>query len=323
MRRSVGAVLLVAMLGACGSDGGQSATAAPTTTRPDAPASVAAPEAAPVLPATHRNPDGTDVEVTDASRIVVLNGDIAEVVFALDLGASVVATDSSATYPPEAVALQSIGYQRSLSAEGILAQQPSVVIGTTDAGPPEVLSQVAAAGVPVVVLPADHTLAAPAAKIRAVAAALGVPGRGEALAAPMEDRLATIAAAAATVEEAPRVALLYLRGTNTQLLFGRDQGSDVIAAAVGAVPAVTVETTMPMTPEALVAAAPDVLIVTTTGLESVGGVDGLLQLAGIAETPAGAARRVLAYDDQMLLGFGPRFPDALDALLHDLHPELP
>ncbi len=280
----------------------------------------AAGEAAPVLPATHTNPDGTAVEVTDASRIVVANGDLAEVVFALGLGDLVVATDVSATYPPEAAARPKIGYQRTLSAEGILSQQPTLVLADTNAGPPEVLAQVHDAGVPVVVTEVDTSMDGPAAKIRAVAAALGVPQRGEALATEVEAQIAAARATGAAVTDRPRTIMLYLRGAGTQIIMGQGTGFDSLVQAAGAVDAAgDVRGTAPITPEALVAANPDVIVVTTTGLESVGGIDGLLQIPGIAQTPAGAARRILDYDDQLLLGFGPRTGEMLTQFVTDLH----
>jgi len=293
VRRLAPLLLLLPILAACGGSDGATA-AADATTSSSAPAH-------------------------DTSRLVVLNGDLTEVVYALGLGDHVVATDSSATYPPAAVALPKIGYQRSLSAEGVISQRPTLVLGNQDAGPPAVLEHLRTAGIDVVIVEEGHDLDAPAAKIRAVGKALGVEAKAKALATSVQARLDAVAAEGAKVEDEPRVATLYLRGANTQLLFGDDQGVDVIAAAVGATPAVASKTTIPLTPEALVEARPDALIVTTTGLESVGGIDGLLKIPGVAETPAGKARRVLAYDDQMLLGFGPRLADCLEQLLHDLH----
>jgi iron complex transport system substrate-binding protein len=296
-----------------GSTAGPATTAAPTST-------TAATETAPVLPTKHTNPDGTVVEVTDTSRIVVANGDLAEVVFALGLGDLVVATDVSATYPPEAAALPKIGYQRTLSAEGILSQRPSLVLADTNAGPPEVLTQVHGAGVPVVVTEVDTSMEGPANKIRAVAAALGVPARGEALAAKVESEIEQAAAAGAGVSAKPRVIMLYLRGAGTQIIMGQGTGFDSLVQAAGAVDAASdVRGTAPITPEALVAAAPDVIVVTTTGLESVGGIDGLLDIPGIAQTPAGTDRRILDYDDQLLLGFGPRTGEMLAQFVGDLH----
>jgi iron complex transport system substrate-binding protein len=261
----------------------------------------------------------TTVDAPDTSRLVVLNGDLTEIVFALGLGDRVVATDTSATYPPEATRLPKIGYQRSLNAEGIIAQRPTLVLASTDAGPPPVLDQLRSAGVAVRIIDEHHDLNAAAEKIRAVGRALGASDRAESLAAELQRRLDAVASAGASVTPKPRIAVLFLRGANTQLLFGDDQGIETIATTVGAVAAVSAKSTIPLTPEALVAAQPDVLVVTTGGLESVGGIDGILRIPGVAETPAGRARRVFAYEDQMLLGFGPRFAECMEQLFTDLH----
>jgi iron complex transport system substrate-binding protein len=263
--------------------------------------------------------DGTTTTAPDTSRLVVLNGDLAEITFALGLGDRVVATDISATFPAEAVALPKIGYQRSLSAEGIIAQRPTLVLGSDDAGPPAVIDQLRTAGVRVEIIEESQDLEAPAAKIRAVGEALGVRKRADTLAAEVQRDLDALVQRAKGVKEEPRIAVLYLRGGNVQLLFGDEEGAGTIAEAVGAVPAVASKSTIPLTPEALVAAAPDALIVTTSGLQSVGGIDGLLRIPGIATTPAGKARRVFAYDDQMLLGFGPRAAACWTQLYDDLH----
>ena len=44
----------------------------------------------------------------------------------------------------------------------------------------------------------------------------------------------------------------------------------------------------------------------TKGLVSVGGIKGLVQFPGIAQTPAGQHQRVVTVDDSLLLSFGPR-----------------
>src|SRR5688572_4481039 len=153
------------------------ATTVPTTA--SGPASTSpAPEAAPVLPATYTDSDGNDVTVTDVSRIIPVNGDLAEVVWALGLGDNVVATDISATYPAAADATPKIGYQRALTAETILSYEPTVILADDLAGPPEVLDQLRTTGIPVVIIKRLKNIEAPANKIAAVAAALGVPGRG-------------------------------------------------------------------------------------------------------------------------------------------------
>ena len=58
--------------------------------------------------------------------------------------------------------------------------------------------------------------------------------------------------------------------------------------------------------EELIKLQPDVLLLMTKGLTSVGGISGLLALPGIAQTPAGQHKRVVTVDDSLLLSFGPR-----------------
>jgi iron complex transport system substrate-binding protein len=123
-----------------------------------------------------------------------------------------------------------------------------------------------------------------------------------------------------------RAAFLYLRGTNVQQVGGRGSRVDALIDAAGAVDVgveLGIDEFQPLTDEALLAAAPDVLVVTTTGLESVGGVDGLVEMPAIAGTPAGRDRRVISLDDQLLLGLGPRAGDALGQLVDELHPPDP
>ena len=133
------------------------------------------------MPASIVDVNGDEIVVEDISRIVVLNGDITEVVFALELGDNIVAVDTSATYPPQALQLPKVGYQRSLSAEGILSMDPTVVLGNENAGPPEVLEQIRSTGVPVVIIERVETIDGAARKIRGVSQALGVPERAKPL----------------------------------------------------------------------------------------------------------------------------------------------
>lgn len=318
---------------ACGGDDDDAADPAPAA--PTSPAAAASPTAAPspavtaesrpVLPATVKDKDGKDVTVSDISRIVVLNGDLTEVVYALGLGENVVGVDTSATYPPEAAQKPKIGYQRSLNAEGIVSLQPTVIIGSELAGPPAVIEQIRSTGVPVVLFKTVSSLDDVSRKITDVAAALGVPNRGRLLAEQTKKDIDEALALAQRSTSKPRVAFLYLRGSTTQVIMGKGSGADVLITAAGAIDAgaeAGVTGSKPLTPEALVAAQPDVILVLTAGLQSVGGVDGLLQIPGMAQTPAGQQRRVVDFDDQYLLGLGPRAGKALMDLVKALHPEL-
>lgn len=317
--------MALGLAAACGGDAAPAEpAAAPSSvaTEPTTTTAASGPETTPDLPVTLVDDTGAKVTIESVERIIPLDGDIAEVVFALGLGDNVVATDISATYPPEADALPEIGYQRALSAEPIAAFEPTVAIATDLAGPPETIDALRALHIPLVVVAQTDGPSWPASKIRAVAAALGVPGRGEALAGDAE-----AAIAAATVErpldDRPRVATLYLRGESVQLVLGAGSGADWVIHAAGGIDIGTelgIEGNAPLSTEAIVAAAPDVFVVSTSGLESVGGIDGFLAIPGIAETPAGAQRRVIAHPDQFLFGNGPRTGDLIATLADELVP---
>ncbi|MDT3400432.1 ABC transporter substrate-binding protein [Streptomyces sp. B1866] len=284
---------------------------------------------APQLPATVRSADGRRVTVRSAERIVPLSGSLSETVFTLGLGRGVVARDISTTFE-QARDLPLVTRAHDVSAEGVLSLRPTVVLAEATTGPAEAVAQIRDAGVPVVVLPAARSLSDVGARIDAVAAALGVRPAGDRLRQRTEQRLDAVqksvpAAARGSGEgKRPRVAFLYLRGSaSVYLLGGRDSGAGSLLAAAGAVDAgaaagLTRDFT-PITSEALVKAAPDAILVMTKGLQSVGGVDGLLRIPGVAQTPAGLDRRVVSIDDGVLLSYGPRTDQVLRGLVDQLY----
>ena len=276
-------------------------------------------EILPSLPVTLLDHLGNKVTVESVERIIPLEGSIAEIVFALGLGDKVVATDLSATWPVEADQLPQIGYQRALASEPIAAFSPTVLIGTDIAGPPKTIADLKRLGYALVIVPSEATAEGPPQKIRAVARALGVPGRGEKLAGQLEE---VIAANTQKLNAAsPIVAALYIRGKGTQLVLGRNSATHWLIEAAGGrnvADILDLDEYTPITAEALLSANPDVILVPSAGLESVGGIDGLLGVGGISETSAGINKAILSYDDQLLLGNGPRSGALLEQLTTDL-----
>ena len=303
----------------CGAE--DAAVSAPTTSvvvaeSPNSDVAITTPSSAPPF---------TTSTVDVPARIIPLDGDIAEIVFALGLGDQVVATDISATFPAAADALPEIGYQRALAAEPILAFEPTIVLATDVAGPIETLDDLERLGIEVVVVPSESSADGPGDKIRAVADALGVSEVGARLASTVDAAITAAVERASGAVDPPIVGALYVRGASVQLVLGKGGGVDWMIEAAGGIDMAIelgVIDSAPINAEALVAAAPDVLIIPERGLESVGGLAGLLELPGIAETPAGRNFRVLVYDDQYLLGNGPRTGDFLNQLITDLHGDI-
>lgn len=249
----------------------------------------------------------SDVAAAPPERWLSLGGAITETVFALGAGDRLVAVDDTSTYPDAARALPRVGYYRQLATEGILAHAPTDVLADAKAGPGVVLEQLRAAGVRVHVLgTGDHVEG-----LRARVSALGQLLRREAPAATLiralDDDLARLRAEVPPTVPRVRVVFVMARGAGALSVAGRETAAHTMLTLAGG-ESVAGDFTgyRPLSAEALVAAAPDVLVLTTTGLASVGGLDGLLAAPGVALTPAGKARRVVALDDLYLLGFGPR-----------------
>ncbi|QNP72794.1 ABC transporter substrate-binding protein [Streptomyces roseirectus] len=335
MRRRLAALGagLALLTAACGTGGGTSADPAPKSASARAAAALdrlaantvvplEGPTPAPELPVTVDSSDGRRVTVTDASRILPLNGGVAEIVFTLGLGKNVVGRDITATFA-EAKKLPQVTKAHDVSAESVLSLRPTVVLADTDTGPKEAIDQIREAGVPVVVLDPATKLADVTTRTTRIAAALGVPEAGKALNSRMAKE---ISQARAGVPEGsrPKVAFLYMRGSAAvYLIGGKGSGADSLLEAAGAqdagVAAGFGRPFTPITTEALAQASPDVILMMTKGLDSVGGLDGLLQVPGIAQTPAGMNKRVVDMEDGVLLSFGPRTPLVIDILVDRIH----
>ena len=287
--------------------------ALPLTWTPDVQAQTSVPVAV-------TGADGVEVRVDDASRLVTLGGAVTETVYALGLGDRVVGADQSSLYPADVQAKPRLGYFRQTSAEGVLSLRPTLVISTEGLGPPPVARQLRAAGVPVLLLREAHSADDAVDRIRLLAEALGREERGEAIIERIERDLAEAERLQEGQETEPKALFIYARGAGLVSVAGRETGADAILRLAGGENVVTgYADYRPLTAEAVVAAAPDVIVVPERGLESVGGVEGLLRQPGLALTPAGQAGRVVAVDDALLLSFGPRLGEGVLRLTRALY----
>ena len=272
---------------------------------------------------TINDSDGKPVTISDTSRVLTLGGPVTEIVYALGQGAKVIASDTSSYFPEAAAKLPKVGYQRNLSAEGVISQKPSLILGTTEAGPPAAIKQLRDSGITTLILPAEPSVEGAKAKIRAIGRVFGVEARAEALARGLDLDLSEAKAYFTQIKKRPKIVFIYARGAGTLLVSGKNSSADaMIKFAGGTNPVQEYEAYKPLTSEALVAANPDYLLFLSAGLESIGGVEGALKLPGVALTNAGKNKRIVAMDDLYLLSFGPRLGKAVLDLTFLIHPEL-
>ncbi|HWA43776.1 MAG TPA: ABC transporter substrate-binding protein [Hypericibacter adhaerens] len=256
-------------------------------------------------------------------RIVSIGGSVTEVLFALGYGGRIVADDTTSIYPPEAAALPKIGYMRTLAAEPIVALSPDLVIAVDHAGPKKILDQIAAAGVPVVIVSDRPTDEGVSAKIREVAKAVGAEARGEELVAGIEKTFARIKAVLGQEQARPSVLYILSASDGAPLAAGQNTAADGMIRLAGGRNAIQgYDGYKPLSPEVAVTANPDYVVVAQHGIDTLGGIEGLAKRPDLGLVPAVKEGRVLVLDANYLLGFGPRAPQATAELASHLHPAL-
>ncbi|MGL5239871.1 MAG: heme/hemin ABC transporter substrate-binding protein [Kluyvera ascorbata] len=254
-----------------------------------------------------------------AERIVVAGGSLSELIYAMGAGDRVVGVDETTSYPPETAALPHIGYWKQLSSEGILSLRPSRFITWQDAGPQLVFDQLRAQKVDVVTLPrVPATVEQMYANIHALAKTLNEDDKGNALVNNIRQRLANVAQSTAS-QPVPVTALFILSaGGSAPQVAGQGSVADAIMTLAGAKNVAQHPQYRSYSAEALIAANPQVIIVTSQMVE--GDINRLSTIAGITRTAAWKNKRIITLDQALILGMGPRVADAVETLHRQLWP---
>jgi iron complex transport system substrate-binding protein len=247
-----------------------------------------------------------------ASRVVVLANGVAEIMQSLNAQSIIVGRDISSTEKSlEDIPIVTSGHQ--ILPEKVISLKPDLVLIDASSGPQSAIQQIEKSGVRVVKIPESWTLADIEIKVAAVGSAIGASQQAQMLIEKLNQSLAQ-----SQIEKRLRIAFLYLRGTSSvYLIGGAGSGADSIFASLGAVDVGAQQLKNPfntLTAESLATLNPDVIVVMSKGLESVGGVDGLLKLPGVGQTNAGKNSAIIDVDDSLLLSFGPRTPSLIEQL---------
>jgi iron complex transport system substrate-binding protein len=261
-------------------------------------------------------PDERPVVSSGAMRLISIGGALTEIIYLLKADAELVGVDATSIYPAAATRLPNIGYARSLSAEGILTLRPSQLIATEDAGPPIVIRQIRDAGIPLSILPSDHQFIDVINRVRAIGRLVHKTDAAEVLAKRLllewkntQERVVN------SKLNNTRVLFILSQNPNQLMVGGEKTSAAAMIAYAGARNAASgMSGFKSLTPEAVIAANPDVLLLTDQGMKAIGGIDGVLRLPGIKQTRAGREQKVVSLEAMYLLGFGPRMPLAVAEL---------
>ncbi len=251
-----------------------------------------------------------------AMRLISIGGALTEIVYSLHAHTELVGVDTTSIYPAAATRLPNVGYTRSLSSEGILALRPTQLIATEDAGPPVVIKQIIDAKIPLTILPSGH-------QFKDLTDRVSVIGR----LVHKTDSAKALTSRLALEWKNTQERVLHLKLNNTRVLFilsqnpsqlmvgGEKTSADAMIAYAGGRNAISgFSGFKPLTPEAVIAANPDVLLMTDQGMKAVGGISGVLRFPGVNQTRAGKEQNIVSLEAMYLLGFGPRMPLAVAEL---------
>ncbi len=249
-------------------------------------------------------------------RIITLSGALTETVDALGLGKNIVGTDVTSTYPASLSRVPKVSRNRSVSAEGLMAFRPGLVLAPEGDVPKEIQYQLKEAGIRFVSIRQEYSVTGALNFIRKVAAACGVQAKGEALA---KQTFVRVQAALSKVKSNPvtkdRVLFIYARGSGTMLVAGKGSSLDAIIRLAGGRNAIQEFADFkPYTTESLVKANPDAILMFDFGLSSLGGRQSVLAMPGVSLTNAGKSSRVIDMDGSLLTSFSTRLPDAITGL---------
>lgn len=244
---------------------------------------------------------------SEPQRIVAIGGSITEIVYALGDENRLIARDTTSTFPEDALKLPDVGYIRALSPEGVLSVGPDLILALEGAGPPEAVDLLSRASVPMLTIPEGYDAAGVEAKVLAVGKALGK----EAEATVLAERIAAEigAAQALAAEQGKRPGVLFIISAEAGRLMASGTGTaadGMIRLAGGRNVIDAYSGYKQLTDEAVIEAAPDVVVMMDRGAGATIDSEAILSHPAIATTPAGRNRNLVRMDGAYLLGFGPR-----------------
>jgi iron complex transport system substrate-binding protein len=267
---------------------------------------------------------GRKVTIGTTQRIVTIGGDITEIVYALGAGDRIIARDTTSSYPAEANAKPDVGYMRALSAEGVLSVKPDLIIAVEGSGPKDAITLLESASVPIVIVPERRSGDSIVAKVRLIADILGETEKGNQIADGLTTKFKALETAIAKIPENERKKAVFVMSLNggKPLAAGHNTAADAMINMAGGInPMAAVEGYKPASDEALIAAAPEVVVMMNSQ-QGAPKPEVVFDSPSLRATPAAQNKALVAMDGLYLLGFGPRTADAARDLAHALYPTL-
>jgi len=254
---------------------------------------------------------GPAVAQDKAERVLSIGGAVTEIIYALGEEDRLIGRDSTSSYPEAAVALPDVGYMRALAPEGVLSIKPDLILAREGSGPPEAIDVIRSAGIPFVDVPEDFTAEGIGEAVDAVADALDVEEKGEALRAEISVQMDRLADTVSQIDAKKRVLFILSMQDGRIMASGTGTAANGIIELAGAENAIVdYEGYKQLTDEAIITLNPDVILMMDREGELDTPPETVLVHPAIATTQAAKDKALIRMDGLYLLGFGPRTASA-------------
>ncbi len=271
---------------------------------------------------TVRDASGQTVEIHDPSRIVSIGGDVTEIIYALGAEENLIARDDTSTHPPSVMQLPSVGYMRTLSPEGVLAMNPSLVLATETSGPPTTIKHLRNTGAPLVLVCKGYTFESVKEKIKLIAQAVQKSTEGERLIEELSTQRKILYHSLQNIESSPKIISFMNVQRGALMAAGEETSADVMIRLAGGQNALSgFVGYKAISIEAAMKAQPDVILLPSHGASQMGGKEAIASMPELQNTPAVKHDQIIVMNSQYLLMFGPLYLQAAAELADQIHPE--
>ncbi|MEZ9935366.1 hemin ABC transporter substrate-binding protein [Vibrio breoganii] len=239
----------------------------------------------------------------EQNRIISVGSSITELMYALDAKEQLVAIDVTSRHFDQSGSLPQVGYHRQLSAEGLMAQNPTHVIGSHEMGPDSTLKLLKSAGIEVITVPSGDSEADLAGRIDAIAKITGKEEQARALKQDLHQQIETLSNLDSTHQ--PKAIFAMLSEGRPATVAGSETTIDKIIELAGATNPINgnFSSYKSMSFEAIVGVQPDYILVAQRTWDALGGQQGIIEkFPLLAATPAAADNKIIPIPSSAIIG---------------------
>ncbi|RYD79120.1 MAG: ABC transporter substrate-binding protein [Sphingobacteriales bacterium] len=264
----------------------------------------------------------TDEEENNNERIVCIAKQYNEIIWALGAEKDIVAVDISSTFPPETKKLPTVGYHRALSAEAILAMNPTMIIHDNNIGPEHVTKQLEDLKIPMKVFSkSENDIESTKALFREMGKYFNKEKQADSLCQKLDNDMKKALENRKKYTDSPKVLIIHFgQASNVYLVMTKKSTANKLLNWAGGILPIEDEKGMrQMSAEVIAQADPDIILLTDFGYDRLGSTQKIMELPGVSSTKAAKNNRIYRVEEHDMVYIGPRTGEIVLKLQELIH----